>query len=144
MDSIFGDKGVKGNILMTSSDVDVLIIAVYYFPQMRNTKELLIHAGRVSHTTNNHRYIAVHEIYLAFPPIFCSILPVIHSLTGCDSTSAFYYIGKKSVFNVALDHCYELQDLVLILTEKATTAAYKLIALCSIQILSTLDTHGDT
>ncbi len=127
MDSIFGDKGVKGNILMRSSDVDVFIIAAHYFPHMRNTKELWIHAGSVSHTTNNHRYIAVHEIYQAFQPNFCSILPVVHSLTGFDITSAFYYISKKFVFNIALDLC-ELQDLVLILTEKATTAAYKLIA----------------
>ncbi len=73
----------------------------------------------------------MHEIWKAFPPIFCSILTVVHALTGCDSTSALYYIGKKSVFKVALDHCYELQDISLILTEaeKATTAQFKCIAL---------------
>ncbi len=68
IDSIFGDKGVKGNILIRSSDVDVLIIAVYYFPQIKNTNELWIHAGSVSRTTNICRYIAVHEICQAFPP----------------------------------------------------------------------------
>ena len=30
-------------------------------------------------------------------PTFCEILPSVHSLTGCDSTSSFLGIGKKSV-----------------------------------------------
>ena len=56
------------------------------------------------------RFIPVHDICRSYSPVFINILPAIHALTGCDSTSAFFGIGKKSVYTMVTDkgaHCFE-------------------------------------
>jgi hypothetical protein len=35
---------------------------------------------------------------------FCQILPAVHSLTGCDSTSAMFGLGKRYVFKTVIDN----------------------------------------
>jgi hypothetical protein len=39
-DARFGDMNVKGRIIIKSSDTDVLLLCIHFFPSMRNTKEL--------------------------------------------------------------------------------------------------------
>ena len=46
------------------------------------------------------RYIPVHSVSQAIGSSLCSSLPGFHALTGCDSTSSFYGIGKKKAWNV--------------------------------------------
>ena len=64
---------------------------------MKNVKELWIECATTIATENSHRFIPVHEICQKMSPTFCKILPSVHSLTGCDSTSYFLGISKKSV-----------------------------------------------
>ena len=106
----FSAAGIQGRIVIKSPDTDVLVLAVHYFPQMDSVKELWIETGVVSRTTDLHRFIPVHDICRSHSPVFIKILPAIHALTGCDSTSAFFGIGKKSVYTMVTDkgaHCFE-------------------------------------
>ena len=41
----------------------------------------------------------------------CAILPAAHDVTGCDTTSAFVGIGKRSVYKVLKDRPEEFEDL---------------------------------
>ena len=105
----FSAAGIQGRIVIISPDTDVLVIAVHYFPQMDSVKELWIETGVVSRTTDLRRFSPVHDICRSHSPVFI-ILPAIHALTGCDSTSAFFGIGKKSVYTMVTDkgaHCFE-------------------------------------
>ena len=55
-------------------------------------------------------------------PTFSSILPAVHALTGCDSTSALFRIGKKSVFKAIYDHPDDFSDLVTLNNEDDASA----------------------
>ena len=62
--------------------------------------------GTCTNVKDNRRYIPVHELSRSFSPTACQILPVAHALTGCDTTSSLFRIGKKSVFKL-LRNCPE-------------------------------------
>ena len=65
--------------------------------------EFWIETGRVTRTADLRRIIPVHEIRKSFGPSFCTILPAVHVLTGCDFTLALFGIGKKSVIKTVQD-----------------------------------------
>jgi hypothetical protein len=54
--------------------------------------------GTITNTKDNRLYI--HELSRSLSPTACQILPVAHALTGCDTTSSLFRIGKKSVFKL--------------------------------------------
>jgi hypothetical protein len=62
--------------------------------------------GRGIFSKDNWRHIPVNELSRSLSPTVCQILPVSHSLTGCDTTSSVFRIGKKSVFKL-LRNCPE-------------------------------------
>ena len=63
--------------------------------QMQHTEELWLYMGTVSGDNDGRRYIPVHDLCSSLSNITCQILPSLHALTGCDTTSAFFRIGKK-------------------------------------------------
>ena len=91
----FKENSVKGRVIITSKDTDVLVLAIHYRPQMKNIKEVRTEYGTTTATKNSHRFIPAHEICEKVSLKFCKILSSVHSLTGCDSTSYFLRIGKK-------------------------------------------------
>ena len=128
-DQQFQTKGVQGCIIVQSPDTDVLVLAVHYFSQMLSTKEMWIKTGTVTNTADKRRYIPVHAISKACSPTFCKILPAVHALTGCDSTSAMFGIGKKTVFKIVMENPERFSDLVYLEgqdTAAAVTAARSL------------------
>ena len=60
---------------------------------------------------NNLHYVAGHGICKKYGATFCMSLPVLHALTGCDSTSSFTGIGKKTAFKILQTKTSELQSL---------------------------------
>jgi hypothetical protein len=74
---------------------DVLVLCVLYFPEMQHTEELWICMVTVSGGKDGRRYIPVYNLCSSLSNITCQILPSLHALTGCDTTSAFIRIGKK-------------------------------------------------
>ena len=125
----FGCSGLQGRIIIRSPDTDVLVLAVHYFPQMLSTKELWIQTGTVTNTADHRRFIPVHSICHATSPTLCQILPAAHALTGCDSTSAMFGIGKRSVFKIIHENAEKFSELTALNSQDdiaAISAARKL------------------
>jgi hypothetical protein len=59
-------------------------------------KDFKVHTS----TKDGHRFIPVHEIINSLNPVFCQILPAAHALSGCDTTSSMFGIGKRTVYKV--------------------------------------------
>ncbi len=102
-DKCFQAKGIQGKILLRCTDVDVFALAIHYFPSLTSVKELWIHRGVVTSVADLRRFVPVHKICENLSSNFCKILPAAHALTGCDSTSSFFKIGKTKMFNALVD-----------------------------------------
>ncbi|CAC5359720.1 unnamed protein product [Mytilus coruscus] len=96
---IFSNR-TKGRIVVQSSDTDVLVLCVHYFPKLENTEELWFQTGSVSNLKDGRRFLPVHEICRSLGPSICNLLPASHALTGCDTNSSFFGLGKKSMFKL--------------------------------------------
>ena len=81
-------------IVFQSPDTDVLVLCSSQFSSLGCDK-LWFHTG----TRDKTRYIPVHSISVSRGPSLCKALPDFHALTGCDSMSSFYGIGKKKAWN---------------------------------------------
>ncbi len=130
-DKSFGSSGQKGRIVIRSRDTDVLVLAIHYFPQLTHTAELWVQTGTVTSNVDLRRFVPVHEICRNLSPTVCKILPAAHALTGSDTTSALYYIGKKTMFSVIQKNPVEYAGLESMGTDevdKAMKAARKLMA----------------
>ena len=97
-DEQFGKSSVKGRIIIKCSDTDVLVLCVHYYPRMQNTDQLWLLMGSVTSIKDGRQYIPVHDLCNSLSSITCEILPAVHALTGCDTTSAIFGIGKKICF----------------------------------------------
>ena len=62
--------------------------------------------GTGTNAMDSRRYIPVHKLSRSLSPTACQMLHVAHALTGCDTTSSLFRIGKKSVFKL-LRNCPE-------------------------------------
>jgi hypothetical protein len=47
---------------------------------------------------------------LAIGPLVCNILSAVHALTGCDTTSSFFGIGKKTVYKTLIQNPQKFQN----------------------------------
>ena len=94
----FGLRDVPGTIIIRSPDTDVLVLVVQYFPKMANTVTMLIETGIITSTTDKRRFVHVHSICAALGFQFGNIVPAVQALTGYDSVSSLFGIGKKTEF----------------------------------------------
>lgn len=58
--------------------------------------------GTISKTTDQRRFIPIHAIANSIGIAVCHSLPAAHALSGCDTVSSFYGIGKKKVWRQLL------------------------------------------
>jgi hypothetical protein len=110
-DKVFAESGVKGRIIIKSPDTDALVLCVHYLSMLQHTQELWFQTGTVSSTKHRRRYIPVHDICSTLSPVFTNILPAAHAVTGCDTTSSLFGIGKRSVFKVLKENPGNFKDL---------------------------------
>jgi hypothetical protein len=94
-DKLYQENNVQGRIVVKSPDTGLLFLLVHYFPKMKNPSELWFQTGLITSTKDYRRYIPIHELCKSLSSVVCEILPAAHSLTGCDTTSSFFGIGKK-------------------------------------------------
>ena len=76
-------------LVILSGDTDVMVLALYFNTDLKTNglSELWVRAG----VGDSTRYITLHLVF-EMNPEFCSVLPAIHILTGCDTTSK---VGTK-------------------------------------------------
>ena len=80
--------------MIRTADSDVVVVGVAAVPTL-NPSELWVSYG----TGKDHRYLPLHEISTAIGRQKSISLPVFHAYTGCDTVSAFHYIGKKTTWS---------------------------------------------
>jgi hypothetical protein len=68
-----------------------------------NTSELWVQMGNVSSVKDGRRFLPIHELCSSLSEITCRVFPAAHALSGCDTTSSFFGIGKKSVYKILKD-----------------------------------------
>ena len=126
-------------VVLWSIDTDVAIMCPYHVFKC-NISELFFKTG----VSQRQRFIPMHSVARN---LLSAALPVIHALSGCDSTSAFSGIGKRRWLKVALQHpeiiersCYIGQDPTTI-NRNAKEACVELVSLLySGKLADSLDT----
>ncbi|KAK3096470.1 hypothetical protein FSP39_000527 [Pinctada imbricata] len=111
IDSSFKRSGTRGRVIVQSSDTDVLVLCCHFLQKLTNTDELWIQKGHC--VRDGKKFVPVHDIYKALPSHVPKVLPVLHALSGCDTVSSMYGIGKKSVFKLMcldVEICLGLED----------------------------------
>ena len=83
-------------IIINSPDTDVFILCLYHLKSMHKCEEFWFHTG----TKDTARYIPIHSLFQMWGPQICQSLPAFHALTGCDSTSAIFGVGKRTAFKL--------------------------------------------
>lgn len=86
-------------IVVHSPDTDVLVLATYVFSSL-SCDEMWMRTG----VKDKLRFIPIHTLKQKLGSLLCSLLPTFHALTGCDTTSGPYFIGKKKAWKVLTDH----------------------------------------
>ena len=112
-------------------DTDVLVLLVHCFSRMSNTSDLWFRTGTITALKDGRRYIPVHDSCKSLSAVLCRILPAVHALTGCDTTSAIFGIGKKSVYKLLKESPDEFKDLCKLCdsdVETAVAASRKLVS----------------
>ena len=110
-DKTLKELGKQGRIIIKTSDTDVIVLCVYFYKQMTNTSELWVQMGNVSSVKDGRRFLPIHELCSSLSEITCRVLPATHALSGCDTTSSFFGIGKKSVYKILKDAAPDFHDL---------------------------------
>ncbi|CAG2233318.1 unnamed protein product [Mytilus edulis] len=130
-DKQFGNSNVRGRIVIRCSDTDVLVLCVHYFHHLQHTDQLWLLMGTVTSGRDGRRYIPVHDLCSSLSNITCKILPSAHALTGCDTTSSIFGIGKKSVYKLLKTSSEDLSDLMQLAQsdlDVSISASRKLVA----------------
>ena len=127
-------------VIVQSPDTDVAVICVHKYSVMTCQK-----LGFLTGVNNRRRYIPIHDIVSAIGPDICKVLPALHALTGCYSTSTLRGIGKKTSFRKLLrakDHQTNISQLedVIPPTESTIHACEQFV--CS--LYTTSNTAGKT
>ena len=92
----------SARLIVHSPDTDVLVLLVHHFSRMSAFDECWVETGTITKTLDLRPFIPVHDIVVALGPPLCESLPSIHALTGCNTVSSFFGIGKKTAFNTAM------------------------------------------
>ena len=79
-------------LVLHSPVTDVAVIATHIFSSLL-CKQLWMKTG----VRDRLRFVPIHALVEKLGSVMCNLLPTFHSLTGCDTTSEPYLIGKKKV-----------------------------------------------
>lgn len=92
-------SNLAGNVVVRASDTDVLVILL----AIKNDDDMERHVFMDCGSGNCRRLIDVAKIQSSLEekqPGFCSALPGLHALSGCDFTASFYGKGKLKPFEI--------------------------------------------
>ena len=96
-------------VVIASSDTDVFVCALYHFSRWiySGLNELWTISGKSVSIT----FTPVHKLVNVMDSNVIDVLPAVHTLTGCDTTSK---VGTKSATfqaaNVAITYCILLEN----------------------------------
>ena len=127
-------------VVVESPDTDVAVLAVYVVTSL-SCQQMWMKTG----VRDKLRYIPIHALPQKLGPDLCCLLPAFHSLTGCDTTSGPYMIGKKKSLKAMRDNTQKYAALNQLGEETPLTSDLSRTAeqyLCS--LYSTAERAGTT
>ena len=68
-----------GRAIIKTLDTDVVVLAIHFFPNLTNIKEVWIETGNLTRTLDRHRFLPIHNICKSIGSTLCRILPAIHT-----------------------------------------------------------------
>ena len=106
-------------VIILANNTDIVLLAAYYFQYLASLglKQLWVKFPSYC--------IPIHTAAQKLGVTFCNALPLVHSLSGCDTTSFLYGIGKVRFFRAAKSSetlLGSLGDEVRALAEKPSSA----------------------
>ena len=93
-------------VVVASKDTDVLVMLLTHFPNMQCE-----YLWMRSSTAKQRKYIPIRETYNNLPTGAAESLVALHTLTGCDTTSFFVNIGKRTAWKIFKESHHLLSDL---------------------------------
>ena len=101
----------KDPVIVRATDTDILILLTPAYSARKPLKNWLM-------MIDHERYVSVKALVDRFGDNVCQVLPAYHSITGCDTTSFAFGIGKVKPFKKMekLGKCYLLSHLGTSLT----------------------------
>lgn len=92
-----------GRIVINANDTDIMVMSIYYAHQLHDLQELWVH----KRTSASNVYISCHSIATHLEETFpnqniTGALMAAYILSGCDTVSYPFRIGKKRAFKTAL------------------------------------------
>ena len=107
--SVAANQGAN-RIIVKSPDGDVLVLLLHHRAKIV-AREIFFLTGRMGTHVDMKRFIPVHRLFDRLTHEQHRILIVVYCLTGCDTCSAFFGIGKKKVFNLMMQSAMKYQGL---------------------------------
>lgn len=109
------------DIVIESPDTDVFILLLAHSKDFHPDRKLWFYTGRIIKMIDRRRYIPIHTLANKIGPVMSSATLSIHALTGCDTTSSIFGIGKKKAYAAAkkmteedLERLANVRDLELV------------------------------
>lgn len=97
---VSGQYHAMQEIVMQSSDTDVLVILLGVFQNFPKTKIWL-----KTRTLSSYRYININSLVQELGLKTCKALPFLHAFTGSDFTAVFAGKGKLKPFKIMVHDC---------------------------------------
>lgn len=131
-------------VIIHSPDTDVAVLCLNQYRSIQESQynELWLKTG----VSDKARFIPIHILYTNLHPLLLQCLPAFHAITGCDTTSSFFGIGKKSAWDVLIKDPQLQQQLVSLgeqpfITEDALKSCEAFV--CNLYTTSRLFTSTD-
>lgn len=94
-----GIRSPTTSIVIDSPDTDVFVLLTTHYEKFLSKPEIWFYTGKVSPLVDHRRFIPIHRLAMTLGVPLSSTLSSLHSLTGCDTTSALYNMGKKTALS---------------------------------------------
>ena len=127
---IFHASQIEGNIMIRSTDTDVLVLLIGMIGKHAITEDSTPYNGIILDfgQDNHRRMVDVSELALTLDAINSGLpaaIPSFHAVTGTEFTSSFYGKGKLKPWNVLLDNpeytewfLYHLEEEMILMSHK--------------------------
>jgi hypothetical protein len=77
--------------VVVAADTDIFVLLVYAFSKVDPAEKWYMKIDK-------ERYVDIGDVCKAYGKEVCDVLPAYHSVTGCDTTSYPYKVGKVKPF----------------------------------------------
>jgi hypothetical protein len=94
-------------IVVWSPDTDVAVLCISYCSRQHAATEVWFRTGVKDRT----RFVPFHTISSLMTPDLCALLPAVHAVSGCDSTSSLAQLGKITALKTAKSNICRLSKL---------------------------------